>query len=309
MLSASVDEMTTQVSNGNGKTSQWTAVWAKILVSESHGAVGRAGLVPVIDDTSGVWRIFRNSYVIHEGAETALDPVKADLLRENVQSLLERYPATIPGLEKLGVRVKALVQRKIKTYEDVEAWANSIFNVGPVASRLPTHVADTQALAYDDLRIRVRTKQGGVAYVVPATPRGTGNSETIDFTTPGRKTRFGPWHPASKAAFAIQTAAALKVKKEEAEKNKRPRGRPRSDGLIPGSKEAKQADEKKHLETIAERKRLREERRVERARLKQIATERAAEEPDNVIQLRPDPPAEKTRRLRRGTPVRDEEAL
>jgi hypothetical protein len=263
--------------------------------------------VPVLDDTSGVWRVYKNSYVIYEGAETALDPAKVDLLRQNVQSLLERYPTTVPGLEKLGVRVKALLQRQIKTYEDVEAWASSIFNIGPVAARLPTHVADTAALSYDDLRIRVRTKQGGVAYVVPAEPRGSASTETIDFSTPGRKTKYGPWHPASKAAFAIQTEAALKAKREEAERNKRPRGRPRSDGLVPGSKEARAADERKRLEVIAERRRLREERRRERQRVKELAEERAAEQSDNVIQLHPEPPVDKARkRLRRGTPIRDE---
>jgi Family of unknown function (DUF6424) len=296
-----------EMSTGNGKSHQWLGIWSKILTGESPVALGRAGLVPVIDDTSGVWRVFRNSYVIHEGAETALDPPKVDLLRENVQSLLERYPATVPTLEKLGVRTKALVNREIKTYEDVEAWSNSIFNIGPVATKLPVHVADTLALAYDDLRIRVRTKQGGVAFVVPAGPRGSGSTETIDFTTPGRKTKFGPWHPASKAAFAIQTQAALKAKKEEAEKNRRPRGRPRSDGLVPGSKEARAADEKKRLKAIQERRLQREARRAERARLKEVATARAQEQPDNVIQLRPEPPPENRRKLRRGTPVRDEE--
>jgi hypothetical protein len=297
-----------EIPTGHGKSQQWLGAWSKILTGESPVALGRAALVPVLDDTTGVWRVFKNAYVIHEGAETALDPTKVDLLRENVQSLMERYPATVQALEKLGVRTKSLVQREIKTYEDVAAWSTSIFNVGPVATKLPVHVADTLALAYDDLRIRVRTKQGGVAFVVPAEPRGSGNGETIDFATPGRKTKFGPWHPASKAAFAIQTAAALKAKKEEAERNKRPRGRPRSDGLTPGSKEARAADEKKRLAAIEERRLQREARRAERARLKETAAARA-EQPDNVIQLRPESCNEKPRRLRRGTPIHDQEVL
>jgi hypothetical protein len=303
-----------EMSTGNGKTEQWIAIWAKILVSESHGVAGRAGLVPVIDDTSGVWRIFKNSHVIHEGAETALDPAKVDMLRQNAQILLERFPATIPALEKLGVRVKALLNKRIDSYDDVEAWANSIFNIGPVTTKVPEHVADTQALAYDDLKVRVRTKQGGVAYVVPVEPRGSKNLATVDFTTPGRKTQFGPWHPASRAAFSIQTSAALKLKKEEEARNKRPRGRPRSDGLVPGSKAAREADKKKADAARAERAKLREQRREERARLKELNAARAAEQPDNVIQLHPEthlpePPPEKPRKLRRGTPVRDEELV
>jgi hypothetical protein len=96
---------------------------------------------------------------------------------------MEHFPDTIPQLEKLGIRVKALLKKPITTPEQVEAWDQSIFTTGPTTAQLlpkPTK-SDTQR--------SVATDSNGA----DSEPR-------------------------------------------------RPRGRPRKDGLVPGSPEAREAD-------------------------------------------------------------------
>jgi hypothetical protein len=237
--------------------------WRK-LIGDSHG-IGRAGCLPIYDETQEVWRYLRNTHTIYEGAENAADPDKVELLRLNVVSLMERYPKTIPQLEKLGVRVRAVLNRPIKTQEDVANWATSVFNMGPVLPKIPSYVHDTMDLAYDDLVIVVKTGRNPV-YVIPAGPRDSGDYSTLNFSRPGLKERYGPRHPYSQTAFATQTAAIKKAAREAAlaaRRTNRPRGRPRRDGLVPGSAEAKAADEAK---AVAER----EERAQARARRQRV---------------------------------------
>lgn len=226
-------------------------VWTKIFISMSHDDVhliDHSGFIPVFDGSN--WKVFRNSMTIFPGAENCADPAKVDVLRQNVVSLLDHYPDTLPQLEKLGVRVRALLNREIKTYEDVVAWKNSLFNFGPF-KRLPDHISDTIDLAYDDIIIEVK---GGRSpfYVIPAAPRGSGVVETLDFTWPGAKRRYGPRHEFTKTAFAMQIPKKpprYRGKTAEGEPQ-RPRGRPRKDGLVPGSPEAKKADQKKEAERL-----------------------------------------------------------
>lgn len=266
-----------------------TTAWTKIAETVGvplHG-VGRVGCIPVYDEA---WWVFKNTLTVFEGAENVADPVKVDQLRRNVANLLEHYPATVPQLEKLGVRVKSLINRQIRTYEDVLAWALSIFNTGPIPDR-PLHVHDMIDLAYDDVVIEVKSGRYPV-YVIPADHRGSGNGATLDFREPGtkRKKRYGARHEYSKKAFAKQYAAIAKAKKEaeEAAKVHRPRGRPRADGLDPGSPEAREADLRKKEEQKLERARLAAERKAERVAAKE---EEQATALATITQLRPpDPP-------------------
>lgn len=231
-------------------------VWAKILRSMNHEShsMDRGGCIPVYDGTQ--WRVFKNGVTVYAGAENCADPVKVDALRDNVSNLLEHYPETIPQLEKLGVRVKALLNRQIETYDDVVAWADSLFNIGPVGEQ-PQHVHDTVDIAYDDVVIEVKSGRNPV-YVIPDAPRGSGLSVTRDFTVPGSKTKYGPRHEFTKLAFAKQVPRKAprppryRGKTVEGEPQ-RPRGRPRKDGLIPGSPEARRADRKKQRERDARR--------------------------------------------------------
>jgi uncharacterized protein DUF6424 len=217
--------------------------WTKILATMNRDfvSIGSAGNVPVYDGTS--WKVFRNALTIYLGAENCADPVQVDALRENARSLLERYPATVSQLEKLGVRVTRLLNRKITNVTEVEAWAQSIFNTGPVTKR-PLHVQDTIDLAYDDVIIEVKDGKNPV-YVIPEAPRGEGVYATLDFSVPGSKTRYGPRHEYTKLAFAKQVPEAVTPEPH------RPRGRPRKDGLMPGSPEAKEADRRKEEERLA----------------------------------------------------------
>lgn len=222
-----------------------TKAWGKIIGGDGQFAdVGRAGYIPVYDQNYEMWRLFRNTHTIYEGAENVADPVKVEDLRSNAANLISHYPQTIELLEKYGVRVKRLLSTTIKTPEDVATWATSIFNVGPTLN--PEHVWHTAAIAYDDFVMRISQGRGlPPIFLVPAGPRGSGNKATIDFTVPGRKSQYGPRHEYSKTAFAGQDAkpAVEPVAKESAvEAPVKPRGRPRADGLTPGSPEAKAAD-------------------------------------------------------------------
>lgn len=247
-----------------------TTVWTKIVKSmvgegKSHDFVvaSYAGCIPVHDE--GSWRVFKNALTIYPGAEYCADPAKVDALRENAKSLLEHYPETVGQLEKLGVRVKALLSRPITNFEDVEAWAKSIFNTGPV-SKLPLHVHDTIDLAYDDVVIKVQSGRDAV-YVIPAAPRGEGVFATLDFAVPGSKTRYGPRHDYTKLAFANQMPGAkVRYRGTTAPgEPQRPRGRPRKDGLMPGSPEAKEADQQKEEERLAKQAVRARERAKKRA--------------------------------------------
>lgn len=226
--------------------------WDKI-----YGAtkLGRAGFIPVYDD--GTWRLFHNTVTIWPGMENAVDPERIDVLRRNAVSLMERYPDTIPQLEKLGVRVKSLLNKAIKTHADVLAWAESIFNVGP-SSGLPIHVQDAMSMAYDDLKVQVRSGRHP-AFVLPVAPRETGIKQTVDYTVPGSKLRYGPRHEFTKAAFSLQapqggTEADRRAQAKDVLNGAvRGRGRPRKDGLMPGSKDAMAADRKRQRELERER--------------------------------------------------------
>lgn len=230
-------------------------VWSKILTAmdqEPH-PTGRGGCIPVYDGTK--WRVFKNYLTIYLGAENCADPVKVDALRANVVNILDHYPETIPQLEKLGARVRQLLNRRIETFDDIVAWACSPFNSGPTSTK-PLHVHETADLAYDDFVIEVKSGKEPV-YVIPAGPRGSGANETLDFSVPGSKRRYGARHEFTKLAFTRQVPkkdkpARYRGKTTEGEPQ-RPRGRPRKDGLTPGSPQAKRADRKKQKEREARR--------------------------------------------------------
>lgn len=242
-------------------------IWAKILISTGNGKtafpIGSSGTIPVYDGNE--WRVFKNSSTIYIGAENCVDPVKVDVLRQNVVDLLGHYPETVKQLEKLGVRVRALLNKEIKSFEDVVAWSDSLFNLGPV-SNLPEHVSDTIDLAYDDIVIEVKRGRDPF-YVIPAAPRGSGVNETVDFSFPGARRRYGPRHEFTKLAFTKQIpkkikAARYRGKTAEGEPQ-RPRGRPRKDGLIPGSVEARRADQRRERER-QQRRDAREKAKIEK---------------------------------------------
>jgi Family of unknown function (DUF6424) len=258
-------------------------VWRKVFIAMEYDvvpALGRSGSIPVFDGDK--WRIFKNYLTVFLGAENCADPAKVDLLRENVINLLEHYPETIPQLERLGVRVRALLNKRIETTADVAVWSGSIFNTGPV-SKQPVHVHDTMQLAHNDIVIEVRGGKEPV-YVIPAGPRGADINETVDFSVPGSKRRYGARHDFTRLAFTRQVPkeakpATYRGKTAEGEPQ-RPRGRPRKDGLVPGSPEARRADRKKEREKEA-RRLAREARRgdvttMPRRRKRLVYTKQAA---------------------------------
>ena len=230
--------------------------WAKL--TSFNIPLTRAAYIPIYSD--GKWRFLRNTQTIFEGAENCADPKKVEHLRRNVEDLYRVYPETLDALQKLGIRVRTQVNHPIRNQADVTAWATSMFNNAPQGQ--PEHVAATEALCYDDFHVEVPTGGKAPAYVIPAAPRGSGIAATLAFDVPGMKNQYGPRHDYTKAAFADQngkaTTAPAKVPEAAATATQgvrgrvRPvqpklpsgghRGRPRADGLVPGSVEAKAAD-------------------------------------------------------------------
>jgi hypothetical protein len=234
-----------------------TEAWQKITGDESI-EFGRAGWIPVYD---GEWRVFRSTQIIWPGMEISSDPAKVDKLRQNALELLAAFPDTIPQLEKLGIRVKALLNHPIVNQADVITWAGSIFNQGPVLDHLPPHVADAVALGYDDFKIVVQSGRHP-QYVLPAGPRDSKSKMTVNYNVPGSKLKFGPRHQFSKTAFSPQAPEAPQGRTGATKRYRgtldengatRPRGRPRKDGLTPGSKEAKAADKQKKRDLLKAR--------------------------------------------------------
>lgn len=239
-----------------------TEAWQKITGSEAV-ELGTAGFIPVYN---GEWLAFRSTQIIWPGMENSSDPEKVDRLRRYTLELLAAFPETIPQLEKLGLRVRALLNRQINTPEDVRAWADSIFNMGPVYDHLPPHVADAMVLAYDDFKVVVQSGRHP-QYVLPAGPYGT-TKQTVNFNTPGSRMKYGPRHEFSKAAWSLQAPVTPQNPTKryrgtlDESGAQRPRGRPRKDGLTPGSKEAKAADAQRKRDLIKARKERERERKV-----------------------------------------------
>lgn len=158
--------------------------WSKITGSDSL-KLGPQAIIPLYDGEG--WMYVRN-------IGTSTRPEQAENLRRTVAVLMDHFPETVPQLERLGVRVKALIKRPITTPQQAEAWGESIFNTGPTSAQL--------------------------------TPKPTrGNTQRS---------------VASEANGAVSAPV-------------RPRGRPRKDGLVPGSPEAKEADAAKQAALHSER--------------------------------------------------------
>jgi hypothetical protein len=253
-----------------------TEAWQKITGNSKLTKVGRVGLIPVYDGTE--FLLFRNTNIIWPGVENVAEPEKVERLRRNAVALLEAFPETIPQLEKLKIMVKATLNKPIKTPKDVEVWANSIFNTGPITN-LPMHVEDAQALAYDDFHLQVRGGRHPV-WVLPAGPRDSGVVATLDYSTPGSRVRYGPRHEFTKTAMSQQLPRATR---SPTEASVRPRGRPRKDGLMPGSKEARAADKAK--QRALERERQKKLRARERAALRRKTTRRPARKMATITEL------------------------
>lgn len=224
-----------------------TEAWQKLTGEPVK--VGRAGVIPVFD--KGEWRFYRNTATIWPGVENVADPEKVEKMRRNVVALLEAFPDTIPELEKLGIRVRGLLNKTIKTQADIAAWSEGFFNTGPVQP-VPVHVQDAMNLAHGDFKIQVRMGRHP-AFVLPVAPRESGVKQTMDFTVPGSKVRYGPRHEFTKTAFSPQTPQRTEADKRAQAKDVlngavRGRGRPRKDGLMPGSREAIAADKKRQRE-------------------------------------------------------------
>lgn len=231
-----------------------TEAWQKLTGEPVK--VGRAGVIPVFDN--GEWAFYRNTAIVWPGVETAADPAKVEKLRQNVLALLAAFPETLPELEKLGIRVKGLLNKPIKTEADVKQWAEAFFNTGPTTS-VPLHVQDAMSLAYDDIKIQVRMGRHP-AFVLPVGSRDSHVRQTVDFTVPGSKLRYGPRHEFTKAAFSLQDPPQGRTEADRRAQAKdvldgavRGRGRPRKDGLMPGSREAMAADKRRQRELERER--------------------------------------------------------
>lgn len=235
------------------------------------------GAIPLF--INGEWTHVRNAHGIPMHAEYGADPVKVEALRRRAHALINGS-AMIDGYDSLTQRAgyknaKTILTTPIKKATDVKRWAESVFNWGP--GRSDPH--DAVELAPDGFNADV---QGMV--VAPA-EAGNKGVVVIHPGIQGYKVGhvFGPRHEVSKAAFggsseaAVEPVAAVrspktskaptttrKAAKAPVDPNApvRRRGRPRKDGLVPGSDEAKAADQKKKDDAAAAKRKATADRKA-----------------------------------------------
>ena len=94
-----------------------TEAWQKISGFNGTIKMGRVGYIPVFDGDTWTW--FRNTATIWPGMEYSSDPERVDKLRKNALELLAAFDRTLPELERLGIRVKGLLNKTIKTHSKV----------------------------------------------------------------------------------------------------------------------------------------------------------------------------------------------
>jgi hypothetical protein len=197
-------------------------VWEKL---GGFSKVGPSGVIPIKDHDT--WVFVYNSRALAPGVELYVDPARVETLRLTAARLIYSFPRTMPALRELSSSAEKVLSTNIKTRAQVKAWANSIFNVGPVAQGhdlLPRAVADAVALSTEAFHPQGLIA-GSLTVVTPveSEPGKTRVifSEDADFSRRlllGHDIVLGPRSPISKAAFAPQTSEETPVVRFSAKK-------------------------------------------------------------------------------------------
>jgi hypothetical protein len=194
------------------------------------------------DDQHG-WFLVLNTLGSEWSAQFCADPARMELARLNAVRHYSGFPKTIPQLVSLGYKAAATtLDTPIKTAAQVATWVDSIFNscvplaapvhIGTVSAQsphggyhhYPKPIADIQFFKYADFTLWVTDPGSGQpAAVVPASPRGSGDSRVeVVYAAPGtalhmahvqahqagRRLLLAADSPLAREAFAMQTPAA-----------------------------------------------------------------------------------------------------
>jgi len=155
-----------------------------------------------VHDDKG-WFFVRNLVGIEWSGQFCADPKKVDVLRRNAARLYAGFPTSFVEFKKLGVDLKALLDKAITDADGVAEWTDSICNAsvplpqplhtgsvpkGGGVHNYPTPVTDIDRFRFDDFQLWVTDKQGQPAAVVPVGARGSGDSRIrVLHATPGTK--------------------------------------------------------------------------------------------------------------------------
>jgi len=151
------------------------------------------------------------------------DPAKFDRWRQDVKTIVDSFPETIPFYEKLGYpagRAAELLNTPIADAQGIAVWVDSIFNAsvpipadrhtGVLGGKIdggqsagyhhyPKPIVDIELLKRDDFTLYVTDAQGQPAAVVPVAAHGSGAaSVAVVYATPG--TDLHKRHAAAHAA-------------------------------------------------------------------------------------------------------------
>src|SRR6266540_4274247 len=154
------------------------------------------------------WFLVRNLCGVEWSAQFCADPAKVDALRQVAKRIYARFPEAVAEL-----KIQPLLDKPIKTAEDVARWTDSICNASvplpegehrgvlPKAGGIhhyPTPVAEIEFFKYEDFQLWVTDERGNVAAVTPVGKRGSGDGRTrVVAAEPGSKLErelTAAWH-------------------------------------------------------------------------------------------------------------------
>jgi hypothetical protein len=143
-----------------------------------------------VKDESG-WMLLLGVAGIEWSAQFCADPAKVDVLRQEAQRVVAKFPLTIPAYAELGYsRGEHLLTHTVTTADDVADWTDGIFNASvplPAAMHTgvlphgagyhhyPKPIVDILTFKYDDFTLFVTDEHGQPMAVLPVSPRGAGD--------------------------------------------------------------------------------------------------------------------------------------
>jgi len=75
------------------------------------------------------WRMYQNLAGIEWSGQFCADPKKVDLLRQNADALVEKFPATMPNLERIGYHdAEKILNTPIVDAKGISLFVDSLFN-------------------------------------------------------------------------------------------------------------------------------------------------------------------------------------
>ncbi|HEY2301034.1 MAG TPA: DUF6424 family protein [Acidimicrobiales bacterium] len=186
------------------------------------------------------WLLMLNWAGIEWSAQFCCDPARVEALRKNAEAITAAFPNTLPQLESLGYKDKALLSTPITDAAGVAMYVDSIWNscvpipqpghTGSVSAKTPLGAgvhnypepmcAIPRVMHSDFVPFVVDATTGAAAVVAPVAPRGSGDGRVrVLFAERGHPLAaqhdaahaagaavvLGADNPIAKAAFAHQS--------------------------------------------------------------------------------------------------------